>query len=407
MKILQVNVVYAKGSTGKIVADVHSELIAQNCGSLVAYGRGSRVSGNNVYKFCTELEAAVQKVYNRLGGLMYGGSFLSTLRLIEYIKRERPDIVHLHCINGYCVNIYKLLNVLAKQRIRTIVTHHAEFFYTGNCGHALECNRFMDNPGCRDCPRPKAATGALLCNRASKAWMKMKKAFACFDKDMLVFTAVSPWLAERAKLSSVVEGRECIVVENGIDTMVFNHSQDFMVGRSLITNCKSKMILHVTASFSDAKDSFKGGDSIVALARMMPNVTFVIAASYSSVSGSLPDNIVLFGRTRDQQELATLYNAADLTIIASKRETFSMIVAESLCCGTPVVGYKAGGPESIAISDYCSFVDYGDLSALKSAAEIMLGKDYDRDEISRRAKAKFDRKVMANNYMKIYKSMLS
>lgn len=407
MKILQVNVVYAKGSTGKIVADVNSELIAQNYDSLVAYGRGFRVSERNVYKFCTELEAAVQKVYNHIGGLMYGGSFLSTLRLIEYIKRERPDIVHLHCINGYCVNIYKLLNELAKHRIRTIVTHHAEFFYTGNCGHALECNRFMDNPGCHDCPRPKAATGALFRNRASKAWMKMKKSFACFDKDMLVFTAVSPWLAERAKLSPLVDGRECIVVENGIDTTVFNHSQDFMAGRSLIPNCKSKIILHVTASFSDSKDSFKGGDSIVALARMMPNVTFVIAASYSSVTGVLPDNIVLFGRTRDQQELAALYNAADLTIIASKRETFSMIVAESLCCGTPVVGYKAGGPESIAISEYCSFVDYGDISALKSVAERMLGNDFDRDEISRRANAKFDRKVMANSYMKIYKSMLS
>ncbi len=154
---------------------------------------------------------------------MYGGSFLSTLRLIEYIKRERPDVVHLHCINGYCVNIYKLLNALAKQRVKTIVTHHAEFFYTGNCGHALECNRFMDNPGCRDCPRPKAATGALLCNRASKAWLKMKKAFACFDKDMLVFTGSVPCAAERAKLILRCKEKMPSLFENGkSDTLVFN-----------------------------------------------------------------------------------------------------------------------------------------------------------------------------------------
>jgi glycosyltransferase involved in cell wall biosynthesis len=37
-----------------------------------------------------------------------------------------------------------------------------------------------------------------------------------------------------------------------------------------------------------------------------------------------------------------------------------MIVAESLCCGTPVVGFKAGGPESIAIDDYCVFVQFLD-----------------------------------------------
>lgn len=407
MKIMLVNVVYAKGSTGKIVADVESELLKKGFDSVIAYGRGESICRENIYKFCTEFEAVTQKLYNYLGGLMYGGTLAPTARLIRYIKREQPDIVHLHCINGYCVNIYRLLKFLAKNEITTIVTHHAEFFYTGSCGHALDCERFIASGGCLDCPRSKSATGSLFCNRASAAWRKMKDAFALFGNDKLIFTAVSPWLAERASLSPVVEGRRCLVVENGIDTSIFTYLGNVESGRAMIPNCKRKMILHVTASFSNVEGSFKGGDHIVELARLIPDVTFVVVASYSEVVGSLPDNIVLFGRTRSQQDLAALYNAADLTVIASKRETFSMIVAESLCCGTPVVGYKAGGPESIAIPDYCRFVDYGDCEALKSVAEEMLSTCFDGIEISSRAKAKFDRKVMTENYINIYKSLLS
>ena len=406
MKILQVNVVYAKGSTGKIVADVDCEL--KRCGheSLVAYGRGKKVKQNGVYKFCTESEAAFQKACNLLGGLMYGGFTLATFRFIRFIKKAKPDIVHIHCINGYCVNIYWLLNFLALHNIPTLVTHHAEFFYTGNCGYALECLRFSLRPGCRKCPRSKTATGALIVDRSRKAWRKMGDAFLLFGKDKLKFTAVSPWLLERSKLSPLVANRECMVVENGIDTSIFSDMPDKSACRKLIPDCKEMMILHVTASFSNEDGTFKGGDKIVSLAQLMSDVTFVIAASYSNITKPLPENVVLFGRTKDQQELAALYNAADLTIIASKKETFSMIVAESLCCGTPIVGFKAGGPESIAIDEYSEFVEGRDVKDLKSAAERMLSKEFDRKEIAKDAKKKFDRKVMTKKYLDVYKSML-
>lgn len=44
-----------------------------------------------------------------------------------------------------------------------------------------------------------------------------------------------------------------------------------------------------------------------------------------------------------------------------------MVTAESLCCGTPVVGFLAGGPESIAIEKFSAFVEYGDLNAIKES----------------------------------------
>lgn len=65
--------------------------------------------------------------------------------------------------------------------------------------------------------------------------------------------------------------------------------------------------------------------------------------------------------------LAAWYSAADAALLTSHRETFSLVTAESLCCGTPVVGFRAGGPESIAPPSCCKFVEYGDLDALEPA----------------------------------------
>lgn len=408
MKVIQVNVVADSGSTGKIVGCVDAELRRLGHESLVCYGRKSSGVVGGRFKFGTEWEAAASKVANRAGRLMYASSPLATRRLERRILQERPDVVHLHCINGYCVDIYHLLRFLAAQGIKTVVTHHAEFFYTANCGHALDCHRFAEADGCRRCPRPKAATGSLLPDRAHTSWEKMREAFAAFAPGQLVFTAVSPWVAERSKMSPVTAGRECRVVENGLDDRAFCLAADRIAGRALVPDCREKMVLHVTASFSDAEDTFKGGDEIVALARTMPEVTFVVAASYVDIKGELPDNLYVHGRTRDQQELAALYRAADVTVIASKRETFSMIVAETLCCGTPVVGYRAGGPESIAIASYCRFVDRSEgTPALAEALKEMLSQQFNRAEISTEAIAKFSSLRMASNYINVYNSLLN
>ena len=84
-----------------------------------------------------------------------------------------------------------------------------------------------------------------------------------------------------------------------------------------------------------------------------------------------------------------------------------MITAESLCCGTPVVGFRAGGPETIAIDEYSRFVGYDDIPALEHELKTMLARKVDRVEISCQARAKFNKRVMAENYIRIYNALIN
>ena len=137
----------------------------------------------------------------------------------------------------------------------------------------------------------------------------------------------------------------------------------------------------------------------------MPDSLFVVVSTNVGSIQNLSDNVYIWGAAKSQEELATLYSAADLTVITSKRETFSMIVAESLCCGTPVVGFKAGGPESISIPEYSSFVEYGDVNELKVIVEHMLENKYDMNDISYSARNRYSKEVMATGYIDLYRQM--
>ena len=138
------------------------------------------------------------------------------------------------------------------------------------------------------------------------------------------------------------------------------------------------------------------------MAKRMPEVKFLIVGSTKNDT-DIPDNIIFVGRVDDQAVLAKFYSIADVCLLTSLRETFSMVTAESLCCGTPVVGFKAGGPESIALPDYSSFVEQGDDDALERELRNMLESHYDKKTISLTAHSTYNDIKMCKEYLRIYK----
>ena len=120
----------------------------------------------------------------------------------------------------------------------------------------------------------------------------------------------------------------------------------------------------------------------------------------------MPPNCINVGVIYNQDELAEYYSLADVTVITSFRETFSMVVAESLSCGTPIVGFKAGGPESIALKEYSEFVEFGDVEALKTGV-IKKAQSKDVTNISKLAHQKYDKGLMAKKYLETFKEVLT
>lgn len=395
MKVLQINNHYKHGSTGKIVWDLHKDLMEHGIESFVCYGRGADCQDENVYRICSNFYARVNKFFSSILGLAYGGCRLSTRKLKKIIQEVKPDIVHLQCINGNIVNIYKLIEYLKENKIKTVLTLHAEFMYTANCGYSLSCDNWKT--GCGDCPQLKVATNSYLFDRTNTSWMLMKESFEGFDDD-LVIASVSPWLLNRALLSPFLGDKQHRVVLNGIDTNnIFYYRNNTLRERHKVED--KNVILHVTASFSNP---IKGGEYLIELAKRMPEVIFIVIGNDDS-SLNLPKNIIDLGRMEDQKLLAQYYSMADLFVLTSEKETFCMPVAESLCCGTPIVGFKAGAPEQIALKQYSQFVEFGNVDLLMKSVNQELSKIHDKEKISTDAINVYSKDRMTSNYLDIYR----
>ncbi len=396
MHILQVNCFYDRGSTGRIVADIRRKALAAGHTVTVCYGRHQTTPTEGVYKVSTEREAKVHSLLSRLLGVQFGFSPVATGRIIRHIRREHPDVVHLHCLNAHFVNVYRLVCYLKKHRIPTVLTLHAEIMHTAGCEHALDCEKWKTE--CHHCPKIRGRLSRFVRDDARHCFRKMKAAFDGFAE--LTVVGVSSWLTDRAAQSPVFHGARFATVGNGVNTDVFKPQDTAALRGRLALAAGEKLVLFVTPSFTHP---LKGGNEMLDMARRLPQHRFAIVG-FNGDAAALPPNVTPIAHTQDPAEMAAFYTLADVTLLTSVRETFSMVTAESLCCGTPVVGYEAGAPETIALSDYSTFVPQGDRDALETALTAALARDYDTAAIAAAAKTAYATDTMTDAYLALYRN---
>jgi glycosyltransferase involved in cell wall biosynthesis len=118
------------------------------------------------------------------------------------------------------------------------------------------------------------------------------------------------------------------------------------------------------------------------------------------------DERVHFAGKATPTAIAETLRDSDAFLISSLSENMPLAVIEALCCGLPVVGTDVGGiPE--AVGDDGALAPPGDPDALARAIEEVVDGSaaFDRDQIARRAAARYSFEAVGGAWDEIYRSL--
>ena len=196
MKVLLLDVEYKHSSTGKIVSDIYTALQNRGIETAVCYGRGKKSKDKNVYKFGLDFETYGHALLTRLTG--YNGCFslFSTIRLLRFLDKFQPDIIHIHELHAYFLNYGMLFNYLHKKKIKIVWTHHSCWAFTGHCAHFdyVGCDKWKTQ--CKKCVNLHEYPSSLFFDRSKKQFKKKKKLFTSIDIDKMIIVSPSKWLTD-------------------------------------------------------------------------------------------------------------------------------------------------------------------------------------------------------------------
>ncbi|MBM9589044.1 glycosyltransferase [Leptospira sp. 201903075] len=399
MKIALVDVNFSHSSSGKIMEELHTGLTSLGHQVKSFYGRGNAKQIPEVYKIESRVEFLFHVLLARISGLNGYFSFFSTHKLIRYLEDFKPDVVHLHELHGYYVNWVAVLEYLKRKQIPVVWTFHCSYMYTGKCGSPTECNKWKTE--CNQCPKLKVYPKSFFLDFTKWMYHQKKKVFSDFH--LLHIVTPSSWLLHRVK-ESFLSNKTVSVVYNGVETDNVFYSRDKSVLREELGISSKYVIVSIGA---DIMSPSKGGEWVLKLSELLKSedITFVIVGVNEIDSPVVKDKVILFPKIKDQNRLAEFYSLGDCFLITSEEETFSLVTAESLACGVPIVGFECGAPSEIAPNGYGKFVPYGELNSLRDLILDLIHKKIDfkeKESILKYAKENFSVQRMINAYLKQY-----
>ena len=123
---------------------------------------------------------------------------------------------------------------------------------------------------------------------------------------------------------------------------------------------------------------------------------------------SLLNEMIFFEGMVDVNEVSKFFYASDFFVLNSNFETFSVVTAEALACGKPVIATRCGGPEEF-VKDNCGIlIDSRDMDSLVKAMDYMLDNfsSYSSKEICEYAKSRFGYASVGKKFFDLYVSAI-
>ena len=401
MKVLQINAVYGVGSTGVIVRDIHELCLKEGIDAYVAYST-SPIAKKDIpggYVIESTFGKKLHALLCRINGMQAYFSRFSTYQLLRYIKDLKPDVVQLHNLHSNYIHLNMLLKFLAKEKIKTVVTMHDCWFFTGGCFHytAEGCDKWLN--ACGNCPKKKKDTKAYWLDRSGKI-LKDRKKYLDAIEDLTV-VGVSEWIAGEAK-RTFLGNKKVMNIYNGIDTNVFQPTpssirEEYGIeDKFVLLGLASKFLLPIN------KKTFE-----MVVQTLHEDEVLLLLGCTEEQRNNLPKQVVGIPFMKDREELCKIYSMADVFVNVTREDTLPTVNLEAQACGTPVITYRNTGAKE-TVDGKCGFsVKTGDADALvEKVFQIkQQGKDILADACRAWTIQSFDKEKNYQTYIDLFQKM--
>lgn len=400
MRILQVNTAFIPGGTARVVNNISLEIVAGGDECLIVAARGqmallehSKRIGNTM---STYWNAFMARCFDNDGFM----GKAATKKLISIIHNYRPDIIHIHNLHGYYINIKLLFDFLKTANIPVVWTLHDSWAFTGHCTYftTAHCDKWSGMGCAKKCPLLNEYPTCRLFGRTAKNFRLKQEILT--DVDNLTIVTPSKWLSGCVK-QSFLNDYTVRVIYNGIDLNVFKPVKSPIRQELRIGN--KTMILGVAMQWIKRKNLA----AYVEIAKRLSNKYVIVLVGAHDVSRrDLPRNMICVPPTLRPARMAQFYSAADVLLNLSTSETFGLVTVEALACGTPVILYNnSAAPE--LVDESCGFL-VDEEEGVDRVAEIVSSKVW-RNVSSKACIAqakKFSLSKQLENYRKLYQECI-
>ncbi|HBE40807.1 MAG TPA: glycosyl transferase [Bacteroidales bacterium] len=400
MKVLQINTTANSASHGRIAAGIGTQLLQAGHESYIAYGRTGNDCGSELIKIGGKLDQGLHLIATRIVDRHCFSSSGATRTMVRRIEDIQPDVIHLHNVHGYYLNIAILFNYLKRWGKPVIWTFHDTWPITGHCSYFEHVNCFKWETGCYSCPNIKGYPGSWFIDNSRRNYREKRDLFTGL-KDM-VLVSPSQWLAKYLK-RSFLSDFEVRVINNGVDTVKFDP------GLAGVVNSKYDLEKRYILGVANIWDERKGLKDFIKLRQILDrNIDIVLVGISGAQKKALGREIKGILRTESTSDLASLYAGAEAFVNPTYLDNFPLVNIEALACGTPVITYQTGGSHEAIDKSSGQIVEKGNVSSLHDAImSVITDKDlFKPGQCRERAIENYSADDRYKDYIKLYEERM-
>ncbi len=343
------------------------------------------------------------KFYNHNSGI-YSSHWLPD-KMNPLVRKLNPDIINLHWVSAGFLQI----ETCAKFSKPIVWTLHDMWAFTGGCHYNQECEKYTSS--CGACPQLGSKK-----DRDLSRWVWQRK-FKSWQNIDLTIVALSSWMRDCAKSSSLFANKRIELIPNGINTEIYRPINKNTARELLRLPQNKKLVLF--GALKATSDNRKGFHLLQPALQQLSKSGLQDSFELVVFGASQPEKTINFGfqtnylgTLNDDLSLALAYSAADVFVLPSVQDNLPNTIMEALSCGTPCVGFDIGGvPDMIEHQHNGYLAQPYKIEDLAQGIMWVLRNNERYQKLCDRAREKtlqeFTLEIQAYRYLSLFKELLN